>query len=293
MLTNQPITEIIPQRFSCRVYQEQPIEAGKRQQLQTYLDTLRIGPLGSSARFALVAATEEDQRALRGLGTYGFIQRATGFIIGAVQSGEKSLEDYGYLMEQAVLAATNLGLGTCWLGGSFTQSSFAKKIRASRKEIVPAVTSVGYIPEEQKPEEARFRRFVGSAHRYPWNDLFFEGEFGRPLTPEAAGRYAEPLEMLRLGPSASNKQPWRVVQSGEAWHFYLQRTPRYGKGTLLFGVLRLADLQRVDLGIAMCHFELTANELGLKGRWKVTDPGLAVPDAATEYIVTWKEQPRA
>lgn len=106
-----------------------------------------------------------------------------------------------------------------------------------------------------------------------------------------AGRYAEPLEMLPLGPSASNKQPWRVVQGGEAWHFYLQRTPGYGKGSLLFGVLRLADLQRVDIGIAMCHFEMTAGEFGLKGKWEVCDPGLAVPDAGTEYIVTWREQP--
>ena len=46
-------------------------------------------------------------------------------------------------------------------------------------------------------------------------------------------------------------------------------------------------LQRVDLGIAMCHFELTARELGFAGRWAVQDPDIAKPDDRTEYIVSW------
>ncbi|MBN1310530.1 MAG: nitroreductase [Anaerolineae bacterium] len=290
MLTGRPITEIVTQRYSCRAYEERSIDAEKRRQLQDYLNTLHTGPLGSAARFELVAATEDDRKALRGLGTYGLIRGATGFIVGAVQPGKNNLEDYGYLMEQAILAATDLELGTCWLGGNFTQSSFAKKIRASEQEVVPAVASVGYIPEGQNPDSLLFRRVVGSIHRHPWEMLFFQEEFDRPLTSEAAGTYTQPLEMLRRGPSASNKQPWRVVKSEGRWHFYLQRTSGYGKGTLVFGILRLADLQRVDIGIAMCHFELTTNELGLAGQWEVADPGLAVPDTNTEYIVSWREK---
>ena len=75
-----------------------------------------------------------------------------------------------------------------------------------------------------------------------------------------------------MAPSASNKQPWRVVRRGDDWHFYLQRTKGYGKGSALFAVLRLADLQRVDLGIALCHFELAARELGLAGEWVLDEP---------------------
>jgi short-subunit dehydrogenase len=40
-------------------------------------------------------------------------------------------------------------------------------------------------------------------------------------------------------------------------------------------------------------FEMTAGELGMRGRWEVRDPCLTLPDAATEYSVTWREQPRA
>src|SRR5512137_726052 len=100
--------------------------------------------------------------------------------------------------------------------------------------------------------------------------------------PAGASRY----RLGRLGPSASNKQPWRIVREGDRWHFYLQRTPRYaavGIGKLI----RIADIQRIDLGIAMCHFELTAAELGLAGQWQIGDPGLEMPDDLTEYTASW------
>ena len=93
--------------------------------------------------------------------------------------------------------------------------------------------------------------------------------------------------MVRLGPSASNKQPWRIIQDGSTWHFFLQRTPGYGSGSLVFNLLRLADLQRVDMGIAMCHWELAARELGLQGKWVVKDPDIDKPDGQTEYIASW------
>jgi hypothetical protein len=44
-------------------------------------------------------------------------------------------------------------------------------------------------------------------------------------------------------------------------------------------------LQNVDMGIAMCHFELAAAELGLAGSWNLRDPEL--PSGDREYIVSW------
>jgi hypothetical protein len=49
------------------------------------------------------------------------------------------------------------------------------------------------------------------------------------------------------------------------------------------------DLQRVDMGIAMCHFELTAKELGIVGKWKISDPGSISVPQDTEYVVSWVE----
>lgn len=286
MFHSKPITEIIPQRYSCRTYLDKPIAEDKRQQLADFLPSLKAGPLGASARFELVAATDQDRNSLRGLGTYGFIKGPTGFMVGAVQPGEKDLEDYGYLMERAILFATDLQLGTCWLGGSFTKSSFAKKISIARSETMPAVTSIGYIADPDRSQDW-VRQRAGSDRRLPWESLFFHTRFGEALSRDEAGAFAAPLEMVRLGPSASNKQPWRIVRDRDAWHFYLQRTKGYGRGSLTYTLLRLADLQRVDMGIAICHWELTARELGLEGKWVVKEPDIEKPDGQTEYSVSW------
>jgi nitroreductase len=286
MLATKPISDIIRQRFSCRTYLEQPISPEKRQALKIFIDNLQNGPFGCRPHFHLVAADKADSRVLKGLGTYGFIQDATGFIIGTMDSGEKNLEDYGYQMEEIILFATSLNLGTCWLGGTFTRSSFAHKIKAADDALIPAVTSIGEIADVEDARNGLLRRRINADQRLPWEQLFFNQDFGTPLSHEDAGKYATPLEMLRIGPSASNKQPWRIIKDGNVWHLYLQRSKGYRGGNLV-RFMGIADMQRLDMGIAMCHFELTARQLGLSGKWINTSPDIAKPDGVTEYIVSW------
>ena len=283
---NQPITDLVRKRFSCRSYLDQPIEPDTRQELKDFVLSGVPGPLGTRPRFDLVAATEGDRKALRGLGTYGFIRGATGFIIGAVAPGEHNLEDFGFQMERIILRATDLNLGTCWLGGTFNKSRFARMIALGKGESVPAVVSLGYIADKPRRLDAVIRSGAGAEHRLPWDRLFFEARFGVPLSPEVAGAFAVPLQMVRLGPSASNRQPWRIVRDGSTWHFFLQRTPGYREGRLM-RFFQIDDMQRIDMGIAMSHFELAANELGLTGGWQVDEPSIARPDDLTEYTASW------
>jgi len=286
MAFSKPITEIIQARTSYRTFEERPISGETRLRLIDIASNPGPGPFGTNPRFALVAATEEDRAALRGLGTYGFIRGATAFIVGAAGDAVGSIEDYGYLMELLILHATDQGLGSCWLGGSFTKSSFAAKIGARRGEIVPAVTALGYAAERPRAIDGMIRQYAKSDRRLPWHSLFFESSFHTPLVRERAGAYAVPLEMVRLGPSASNKQPWRVVMDGDTAHFYLARTKGYGQGRLR-QAWASADMQRLDMGIAMCHFEQTALDLGLKGRWEFDEPDLGPLDELTEYTASW------
>ena len=283
---SKPVEEIIRQRFSCRNYIQSPIREDLRQQLLDYLPAVGTGPFGTRARFELAAASEQDRRALKGLGTYGFIRGATGFIIGAIQKDENNLEDFGFLLEQIILMVTDIGLGTCWLGGSFTKSSFARKISASESELVPAVVSVGYCAKKPRRIESLFRSGGGTDRRLPWEQFFFEGSFGAPLAKESAGEYATPLEMVRLAPSASNRQPWRILKEGNRWHFYLQRTPGYQERRLV-KLFTVADLQRIDMGIALSHFELMARDLNLDGYWEMSRPDIEIPNEDTEYTISW------
>ncbi len=303
-----PAADTVDRRFSTRIYYRRPIAAGVQQRLSGFMAARTTGPLGSQARFELLAATVDDRRVLRRLGTRHTIKNATGFVVGAVQAAPHDLEDYGYLLEEIVLCATGLGLGTCWLGGTFRRSAFVRRFGGLQPgETMPAVVATGYGSEDGT---ARVRLRKENDRRLPAGELFFDGRFGEPLTASRAGRYAAALEAVRMGPSNRNAQPWRIVRGGGDaarkdaidapleravdapldWHFYLQRTDGSGQGDIVTRTLRIADLERVALGIAMCHFELVAREAGLDGRWVVDDPGLDLPYGA-EYTATWRSGP--
>ena len=199
MTYSRPVTEIMRQRFSCRTYLEQPIAEEQRRLLADFTSSSRQGPCGAPVRFKVVAATEQGRNPLQRLGTYGFIKGAKGFIVGAVGHSDKNLEDYGYLMERAILFATDMGLGTCWLGGTFTKSSFAAKISATDGELVPAVTSIGYIADQSRSRDSIRRRVCFAAR---------DGAVGTVCFKQAAVENRQGWECLALVPAA-NPGVWR------------------------------------------------------------------------------------
>ena len=124
----------------------------------------------------------------------------------------------------------------------------------------------------------RTGRGVRADSRSDFGDVFFEDSFERPLTREAAGELADVFEAVRLAPSAVNRQPWRVVLCGNTAHFYEKR----GKG-MADGAW---DIQKIDMGIALCHFDVAAKECGLKLSFEVVEPSISVPENH-QYIATW------
>ena len=289
MALQKPVTEIIKRRYSCRSYTEEHISGGVKEKLETFIEENAGCPFNSEIRFKLASAEKGDSEVLKGLGTYGFIKNPAGFIIGGMKKSGMCLEDYGYLMEKNILYATGLGLGNCWIGGSFKRSNFSKRMGALNDEDVPAVASLGYVSDKKTFMDRAVMYSAGSMKRKPWRELFFEQNFDTPLQPDDAGAYGEPLEMLRIAPSASNRQPWRIVKEkdGNIFHFYLERNKGY---TRTIRILRLADLQRIDMGIAMAHFELTSLENNLKGKWEIADPETLMKDGIRRYVASWFEQ---
>lgn len=283
------IQTLIRQRYSCRTYAQTQLSADDLDILRTTAINCQAGPYGNRVRTEIISASRENTAELKRLGTYGFIKNPMGFIIIAAQDTQGAMVDVGYLIEILILRATDLGIGTCWLGGTFTKSRFARSIELADGEIIPAVISIGYPLDHQAPMDRISRIYAGSDRRLPWHELFYNGSFGLPLTSTEAGQHQEPLEMLRLAPSASNKQPWRIVQIEDQYHFYLQRTKNY-PAPFAKKLLMLADLQSIDMGIAMAHFELSTLEGGQSGQWIINDPDLPIDKPEMEYIISWKNE---
>ncbi|HNQ87341.1 MAG TPA: nitroreductase family protein [Verrucomicrobiota bacterium] len=276
------IIAIIRERTSRRSYTPQPIAPEILAALEASAAGLR-GPFGGKARVVLLDTSAWGGASINALGTYGTIRGARIFMVGMIRRDSRAMEDFGHQFEQLVLKATDLGLGTCWIGGIFNRTRFAEKAGVGGDEILPAVSPLGYPTPSRSVADSVIRWSAGSRQRRPWSELFFHGGFREALTPEVAGPYHEALEMLRWGPSASNRQPWRVVKEpGRAvYHLFLCRSRGYDK------LIKAVDLQRLDLGIAMSHFELASGELGLSGAWQTLAPSVGPLPERTEYIESW------
>jgi len=284
------VIETIHKRHSVRNYSGRAIEKEKVHQLSQYLESNKKGPLGSNVLFRLVDGSAYNKKELKELGTYGLIHGSPRlFIAGAVDGNRYGLEDYGYCMEKNVLLATGLGLGTCWMGGTLNRSAFALKLLPPHNWIIPAVTPIGYAEDKKTFKGNAVSFLAGAKKRKCSNELFSDWNINAPLDLNGCGEFAIVLDCVRWAPSAGNLQPWRILKRDKTFHFFIKENNTYNNDSflrhLIPGVGR--KLQNVDMGIAMAHFELAANELGLRGSWQISEPVL--DKGNFKYIASWGE----
>ncbi len=285
MSIKKSIIETMRKRQSIRTYDVQNITESHIKEINDYIKDEQnlIGPFGKKGRMEFVPVTNNVTDKGIKLGTYGFIKNPWAFIVGIIDNEKNAILEFGFVFQKLVLFLTDLGLGTCWMGGTFNRNSFQREIALEQGEFIPCITPLGYPNSKQRVVDKAIRIVAKSNNRKPWNQLFYDESFVTILTREKAGQLEIPIEMVRIGPSASNKQPWRLVLSSnrQLCHFYLEHTPNY---STKLGY----DMQLLDIGIAMCQFELACKELQLDGQWVVEDPKIEPPNEHFEYLVSWK-----
>ncbi|MBW2704489.1 MAG: nitroreductase [Deltaproteobacteria bacterium] len=277
-------SDLVARRASFRTFDRKAIDSEAREVLVDWMNGPPAAPFGNAVSLHLLERFDASAKDAK-LGTYGMIRGAVNFLVGAVAPAEHDMEDFGFVFEMALLKATELGLGSCWLGGTLKRGAFASAADLSRDLVVPAVSPLGRAVDRRLTDRA-MRFFVGSKKRKDSGLLFFSEDFSKDLDLKSGAGVAwvQALEMLRLGPSASNKQPWRVVAEGDRkrFHFFVQRNAGYERFSSV-------DLQRVDMGIAMAHFALGMFENGVSGQF-VDEPSSAanieLPERSS-YIASW------
>ena len=264
--------ETIKNRVSVCTFNKSAISESVIKEVRDYINKVD-NPFRIPIEFQIIDAKEHglSSPVIIGAGTY---------VAAKYKKVPKAEIAFGYAFEKFILFVTSLGLGTVWLAATIDRKAFEKAIELKEGEVMPAVSPIGYAAEKRSIRENLMRKGMKSDDRLSFERLFFKGNFQHPLKESEAGKLLLSLQMLRLSPSATNKQPWRVVIDGNRIHFYEEKTKGYAKEDT-------GDIQKVDLGIAICHFEIAANEQALKGSIIQKDPGIAVPDN-TEYIATYE-----
>lgn len=236
------IDKIIMERRSIRSFnKEKPLTDKDTETLHKAIEEA-IDPFGGKVSIAL------KEFALEGTfkpSTYGTINGASWYFLMGTDSSDEAQLSLGFRMEQVVLKAMSMGLGTCWIAATFKGTTFADAANFPKDTLLQVVMPVGYPAEKKSIMEKLTRASLGSAKRKPMTDLFIVSE---------DSKYYEPLEMMRIAPSSTNSQPWRAQVDGDTVYFYYENK---SKASVL------------DLGIGLSHFYLAAKEKGIEGELSI------------------------
>lgn len=260
------VEKCIRERRSVRTFEERPLTAEDREKICGFMEAVD-NPYALPVTFQLL----EGMSAPVVVGTDLYVG-------GKMKKEPHHNEAFGYSFEKLVLFAQSLGVGTVWIGGTMDRKAFEKAMCLEEDEVMPCVSPLGYTAKKMSLREGMMRKGVKADVRMEFEELFFYDSFEQPLTKEKAGDLFMPLEMVRLAPSAVNKQPWRILVKEDGVHFFLQRSKGFNGGDI--------DMQKVDMGIALCHFDMMAKELGMEMKFSHEKPE-AVSADGMEYIASY------
>ena len=256
------IAESIRSRRSVRSFDGKPLSNEIKEQVLHFANGAD-NPYGLPIRWRLLDVKAQNLNC-------PVITGAETFIAGKMQPAPHAEEAFGYAFEQIALYAVDLGLGTTCIAGTMDRPAFERAMELEEGEIMPCVSPLGIPAAKMSLRETMMRKGVKADSRLPFEELFFDGGFDKPLSKDRAGGLAEVLELVRLAPSAVNKQPWRLVVGPDTVYFYEKKS----KG---FTAANGWDIQKVDMGIALCHFALGLEAKGGKAVLTLEDPGLTHP----------------
>lgn len=228
--------EQLRQRHSVRAFKEEPLPEKTVAALKAEATMTTTHEAG--LRFHLTIGEGAPFGSF--LHSYGIFRNVSNYLTVVVDTSyPDTLERAGYFAEQFVMKAVGLGLGTCFVGGTFDTSHVNINLKAGQK--IAFLVAFG-IPAETGGGLKLLARLVKGKSLHPRE--FFSGDL--PLYRDALAKFPfleTGLEAVACAPSALNRQPVRVT---------LGRID--GETVLEAYVDEKNEKKLIDLGIAKYNF---------------------------------------
>ncbi|MCR5743401.1 MAG: hypothetical protein K6F92_06760 [Lachnospiraceae bacterium] len=240
--------EAISKRISCRSYEDRMIDGEVLENIRRHIEVINDT---SGLNFQLLCAGEPGISAVKVAKTmFSGPIYACAALVG--RNDNLSAEKVGMYGESLVLYATKLGLGTCWVAGTYDANSISPKVEEGEK--VWSVITLGYATEKTPLRQKMIRAGIRKSDRRL--EQFLESETAYEELPAWVQKG---IEAILLGPSAVNRQPVNIVYSDGNVCARLRRTDY--------------ELVYVDLGIAKKQFMAAACDQGVDGTFEWGDGG--------------------
>lgn len=239
------LVEAIDLRRSVRKFDEKKLEESECEEIQRIIDSLKPIAETEKVQMKLIADGASIFENFGGLLDKYFKVKAPAYIIISAKKTPRYLENIGYMGEELVLELTRRKYGTCWVG------SIDGEMLSDIVETKDGYEHIIAIALGQPEEEIRWEIEPERKKRKSYK-TFVKGKYAADMIPI--------FKSIEKAPSAMNSQPWLLLSEGSDIHFYMRNTNILTKK-------RLSKLNKIDVGIAMKHFESELLEIGREIKW--------------------------
>lgn len=220
--------EALKERHSVRKYIDRQLDNETIEKLQD-----KISILNEEGDLHLQLVVNEPKAFSGGIFSYGKFSGVSNYIMVIGKDSDKLDYNAGYFGQCLVLFAQQLGLRTCWVGLTYKKIAGAFSIASG--ERVACCIAIGYGADNGVQHKSKRPDRVSNVST---------------TTPEW---FANGVDAALLAPTAVNQQKFRFTyipanNSGE------KPKVRAEKGFSIVGYTK------IDLGIAMCNFEIGAGK---------------------------------
>lgn len=197
--------ELLKKRHSVRNYSTETVDLSVRNALQA--EVTMINTHESGLNFQLVFDNDDPFRGFTR--SYGFFKNARNYMACVIDPTFPNTEERaGYFAEQFAIKALELGLGTCFVGGTFSE----KHLDISRHvyEAVPFIVAFGYPSRSRQTAVSKLASEWIHRKSLKPRDFFAGDDKEYRKATEIFPWLPDALEALACAPSSLNKQPVRV-----------------------------------------------------------------------------------
>ncbi|KAJ3428015.1 nad(p)h nitroreductase ydgi-related [Anaeramoeba flamelloides] len=207
LLEGENPMKIQAQRSSVRFYKgRSTLPIVDRHKLVKLANGIHKGPFGTKIR---MKSTEKKMGTFNYITTDKKLEKNPYYIVGCVSTNvgvpEKTDRiDFGYEFEKIILYASALGVGTCWLGGTFLENEANSILDVNTDtEKVYAITPFGMEKIEldinERKKKNGFTRMVMRNTRKPNNLMFFIDVYGNEIQFDTVAQtLGEPKSLIGL-----------------------------------------------------------------------------------------------
>jgi nitroreductase len=226
--------DMISKRKSVRKYEGAPLSIGDISEILEFAGNAE--PLHKEIKTKIVVVSRDDVNVFLPVISPHYLMMTS-------EESEGYLENAGFLLQQVDLFLSSKGFGSCYVGMALP-SKEARKMSELKFVIFLAFG---------KPEEPLQRTDPSQFRRKDMEEITDISKFLKDI--DSFDAVTDLLESVRLAPSATNSQPWFLVSGKDKLDFYCVKQG-------LLKSIGYRKMNKIDMGIALCHYALAAAHSG-------------------------------